>query len=79
VNRHVRATFTGGCFRANDRGSLGAPPREVTAAAVKKMVAENPDVIGYVTVTQMDDTIRAGTAVGRDSIVFWSIQNELAS
>jgi hypothetical protein len=43
------------------------------------MVAENPDVMGYVTVTQMDDTIRAGTAVGRDSIVFWSIQNELAS
>jgi len=35
------------------------PPREVASSEMKKVVAENPDVVGYLTVTQVDDTLQA--------------------
>ena len=36
-----------------------SPPHEVAAGEMKKLVAERPDVIGYLPVTQVDDAIRA--------------------
>jgi hypothetical protein len=36
-----------------------SPPREVPAAEMKKLVAANPNAIGYLPVTQVDDAIRA--------------------
>jgi hypothetical protein len=35
------------------------PPHEVAAGEMKRLVAERPDVIGYLPVTQVDDAIRA--------------------
>ncbi len=36
-----------------------SPPHEVAAGEMKRLVAERHDVIGYLPVTQVDDSIRA--------------------
>ena len=41
----------------------GQPPRQVaTAAEVKKLVAENPNAIGYIDAAQVDNSVRVLTA-----------------
>jgi ABC-type phosphate transport system substrate-binding protein len=38
----------------------GQPPREVDGnAAVRKMVADNPDLVGYIERSELDNTVRA--------------------
>ena len=35
-----------------------SPPHEVAAGEMKKLVAERPDVIGYLPITEVDEAVR---------------------